>query len=826
MRNLRKGNDSLTAQTGSSSPASAWRLIARLRSPSPLKRAILGRFIALCPLSPTIHRRATRRQVVSEYPLKSEFAVVFALFLVSASGLIFEITLTRLFSLYFQYHFAFLAVSVAVLGLSLGAAVGRFVVPAGRIPTDGKVLPIILSALSLSFPLAAIAIAWLPSAASVLPYAAVALVPFVLIGLFSALAFARFAKHSGLLYAADLTGAAVGVVLVLGLLTLGSVFNVVILLGAAAGLAAFVLASLRRYRLGAFLALVFSASLLGVNLSTGWIDYSPERLADAPRDKTMIAVLNDPSQDTRLVYTAGGPFARVDVVETEDPETKFIFTDGGAGSYMLRFDGGLEDVAHLRDSVEFIPFALGATERTLVIGAGAGRDVVLALLAGAEQITAVEVNPAMVKATRHFADYNGQILDRPEVELVVGDARTFVERSADCYDLIYLNLVYTQAAEPASQSLVENYIFTRQAFRAYLDHLAPGGHLAIVSHSALEGSRAAITALQVLEDAGKSLPQALEHMALLMVPADDPTQRTTVMVLGKEPLRDEEIQELAAGANRLGMQPLFLSGVFELPFAPLLQGSSLEEFLAGDPTYDLSPTDDDQPYFFKLDPGLPSPVQQALMAAVALSVALLLLSLWPTGTAGGRWRWVGLVIYAALIGAGFMLVEIPLIQRFQLLLGYPVLSVVAVLGTLLLAAGLGSVLSQRWPETGLLRRVIWAALWIGAVALVYWLVLPLLVRQLLGALLAWRVLATIGLTAMLGIPLGIPFPSLMRLARQYRQRVALLWALSGAFSVLGSTLAVVLSMTWGFSWALATGAGLYLLLAALAWRLMHSLEVF
>ncbi|MFQ5812533.1 MAG: hypothetical protein ACE5I2_05010 [Anaerolineae bacterium] len=763
----------------------------------------------------------------------SEIAVLVALFLVSAAGLIFEITLTRLFSLFFQYHFAFLAVSLAVLGLSLGAALGRFVAPSDPKSTRGKDLLVTLVALSLSFPLAAIVMAWLPSAASVLPYAAIALIPFVLIGLFAALAFARFATHSGLLYAADLTGAAVGVVSVLGLLTLGSTFNVVILLGGVTGLAVVLLAistptlsTDRRYLAGSFLALLLSAGLFGVNFVSGCVDYSPARLTSAPRDKTMIAVLNDTSQSARIVYTVGDPFARVDVVETEDPEAKFVFTDGGAGSLMLRFDGDLEKVAPLRDSVEFIPFALGSAERMLVIGAGAGRDVVLALLAGAEQITAVEVNPAIVKATRHFSDYNGGILDRPEVELVVGDARTFIERTPGEYDLIYLNLVYTQAAEPASQALVENYIFTRQAFRTYLDRLAPGGRLAIISHSALEGSRAALTALQVLADGGKPLPQALRHLALLMYPADDPTQRTTVMVLGREALRDEEIRELAARANRLGLQPLFLPGLFELPFSPLLQGATLEEFLAGDPTYDLTPTDDDQPFFFKLDLGLPSPVQQALMAAAALSVALLLLSLWSVGTAGGRWGGIGFVIYAAIIGAGFMLIEIPLIQRFQLLLGYPVLSVAAVLGTLLLAGGLGSLLSQRWLETSLLRRVIMAALWIGAVALVYWLVLPSLVRQLLAVPLVGRVLATIGLTALPGIPMGIPFPSLMRLAAQYRQRVALLWALNGAFSVLGSTLAVVVSMTWGFSWALATGAGLYLLLVALVWRLMHFFEVF
>ncbi|HIC89051.1 MAG TPA: class I SAM-dependent methyltransferase [Anaerolineae bacterium] len=537
----------------------------------------------------------------------------------------------------------------------------------------------------------------------------------------------------------------------------------------------------------------------------------------------MINILHDPTQSAHIVYTAWDPFARVDVVETRDPEVKLVFTDGGAGSYMLRFDGDLERMAHLRDTVEYLPFTLEPVERTLVLGAGAGKDVLLALLAGGEAITAVEVNPAMVKATRRFADYNGGILGRPEVRLAVGDARAFVERTSARYDLIYLNLVYTQAAEPASQALVENYVFTRQAFQAYLDHLAPGGHLAIVSHNALEGSRAAITALQALADAGKPLPQALRHLALLMYPDNDPTQRTTVMVLGREPLQDKEIRRLAAEARRLGLQPLFLSGLFEAPFAPLLQGASLREFLAGDPTYDLSPTDDDRPFFFKISPGLPSPIVQALLIAAILAAFLLLLALWQVGQgrrSGNRGRWVAIVLYMALIGVGFMLLEVPLVQRFQLLLGYPVLSVVSVLGTLLLGGGLGSLLSQRWPGEYLLRRIVGAALLIGGVALLYRLILPSLVRHLLTTSLTWRVLATVGLTALLGVPMGIPFPCALRLAgKHHEQGIPLLWGVNGAFSVLGSSLATVMAMTQGFGWAMTAGVALYLILAMLTWRL-------
>ncbi|GAG29345.1 unnamed protein product, partial [marine sediment metagenome] len=241
--------------------------------------------------------------------------------------------------------------------------------------------------------------------------------------------FARFCTYSSLLYGADLLGAAVGVVAALGLLTLWGAFNVVIFLGLVTGLAAFLFSlsfADRGYLLGTLLCLVLSGGLLVLNLFSAPIDFSPTRLTDAPRDKTMINILHDPDQKAHIVYTAWDPFARVDVVETDDSAVKLVFTDGGAGSFMYRFDGDLSAVSHLRQTLEYLPFHGGTVNRVLILGAGAGKDILLALLAGSEAITAVEVNPAMVDATRRFADYNGHILERPEVQLVVGDARTFL----------------------------------------------------------------------------------------------------------------------------------------------------------------------------------------------------------------------------------------------------------------------------------------------------------------------------------------------------------------------------------------------------------------
>ncbi len=745
--------------------------------------------------------------------------IAFVLFLVSASGLIFEIAVTRLFSFFFQYHYAFLAVSLAVLGLSLGAVLSRLVsAPTNKIKPMASLF-VLLLALALSFPLVAVGMAYLPWMESIWPRAILALLPFLLIGWWTALAFGHFTASSGSLYAADLSGAGVGVIGALGLLTIWSPFSVTLFLGVMIGLAATLLigANARAGRWRA-LGVLFIVSVICLsNLTVGWLDALPTNIANAPRDKTMLAILNDPTQAARLVRTVWSPFARVDMVETNDAKAKFVFADAGAGSTMVHFDGvDLDAVRYLRDTPEFIPFAVSPVTQTLILGAGAGKDIVMGLLAGAQQIAAVEVNPATAQITQEESDYNGHILHDPKVNLVVGDARTYVERSTQLASLIYLNLVYTQAAAPASQALAENYTFTRQAFRTYLEHLTPNGHLAIVSHNALEGSRAAVTALQALSDLGIPPARALDHLALSMLTADDPTLRTSVLLVGREPLSQATIAAYVAQSQQQHMQPLFIPGVFETAFAPLRKGASLQDFVVADAAYELGPTDDDRPFFFKLDPGLPPAIREALVIAAGLATGLSLLGLRQTQQAksGSGWR---ALLYVALLGLGFMLVEVPLIQHFQLLLGYPVLSLATVLGALLLAGGLGSWLSQRWREQALSQRVWVAALSISVITAIYWLLLPAVVRLLLPTSLVIRVLATIFLTALPGVAMGIPFPSLLRLFKTNQPGIAYLWSVNGACSVLGSTLAVAIAMTWGFGLAMLTGAVLYGALAGLVW---------
>jgi hypothetical protein len=268
------------------------------------------------------------------------------------------------------------------------------------------------------------------------------------------------------------------------------------------------------------------------------------------------------------------------------------------------------------------------------------------------------------------------------------------------------------------------------------------------------------------------------------------------------------------------MAGLFVPGEHEVLFGSLRRLDDVADFIDPAAGYDLSPTTDDSPYFFKLDFGTPPAIRQAFLGSIALAALFFTAALaYPVEGPAPALRWPVMVVYIALIGLGFLLIEIPLIQRLQLLLGYPILTLSVTLGTILLASGLGSFISQRWEKGSLVGRVAAAGLIIAFIGLLYRYFLPPLVEALLPLGMVPRVLAALGLSALIGLPMGIPFPSAIRLAGPPRQRVALIWAVNGAFSVLGSVSAVIISMNGGFSWALLAGAACYLILSGLVWML-------
>ena len=677
-----------------------------------------------------------------------------AIFLLAASGLAYEVTLTRLFSLIFQYHYVFLIVSLAIAGLSLGAAIAAFSMrrsPAGA-PVGDTELVNAAVLLALLFVVAAVVLAQLRYADRIAVAVIAGLLPFVGIGYLNAALFARYAEASGILYAADLLGGAVGLGAALVVISLLGAFNGILALAALACLCALIFARMAESRpmqiRAAGVAVALVAALI-VNLAVDGLDYAPRRLKEAPPDKTMLTVLKDESAD--VTETRWGPFARLDVVETSDEAIRYVFTDAGAGSIMVGYSGEDSRVAWLRSEIAYLPFVAASEppDKVLILGAGAGKDVLMAHLAGAGSITAVEINPQLVDLTRDLGGYNGDVYDLPGVETVIADGRTYAERSDAQYDLIYANLVYSQAAAPGHSALAESYIFTREALQTYWDRLSESGRIGFVTHHGIEGLRLLVAALDMLEDEGMTLAQALEHVALISLTSGDAQTRTSVVMILRQPWTSEAAAAFADEVHARSGGALYLPSYQEMGLEGLSLGAmSLDQFIDENADeFNFTPTTDDRPFFYQFAPGLPDQLSDLLLISLILVGVYLSWNMFFFLRRGEHWKRVSLAPYFALLGVAFMLVEIPLIQRFGLLLGQPVLALVVVIGALLVGGGLGSLFESRYPVRRLPRLIGAAAVIVGLAVLAARVTVPALIEWALPSSLAVRVLVTIAAPA-------------------------------------------------------------------------------
>lgn len=743
------------------------------------------------------------------------------LFLLSCGVLLFEITLTRILSLFLFYHYTFLVVSGAVLGLGMG---GLLIHRRRWVPLSRTGSLTLLSVLSTGTSLTALAVVALFRLGLLVPhplvYLPLALLPFVPAGMASALVFTRFTPHSGRLYAADLGGAAAGALLAVPLLNrLGGVgaalLAAALLSGAASAFAWGSGRQLTRWAMAT--GSLLTTALLAYHLSTGGLDLRLERI---PPTKEMFVDMQAPEKPGWLLYSEWDAFARTDVLEYPDSlDHMAIFLDGGAGSKLYRFPGTPEEKASLQATLGYLPFRTGPNQRVLAIGPGGGEDVALALLAGSSQITAVEINSGAVRAVRHFGPYSGHIYDRPEVKVVVDEGRSFLRRSHEQYDLIYLAKTVTQAAEQTGFALAENYLYTVEAFDDYLNHLAPDGRLAFILHDQRDLTRAFTTALAVLVNRGENPAEASRHLVLINDHAPEPGMTMyPLLLLQKSPFTQAELDGLFVEAVAGGFEPLFVPGVQEeLPFSLFSQDNvSLAAFVPWVVDVNVTPTTDDRPFFYALQWGIPGSVLAVMLAALALLVAAGHRSM-QTRRPGASKPPAAFALYFAALGVGFMAAEVAVIQRFSLFLGYPTLSLTVTLATLLLAGGLGGWLSQRVPADRLPTAVAGAALGTSLLLVGYIRFTPWLTTHFLAAALPVRVAITVALVTPLGLVMGVPFPAGLRWLQAERRltmsgsrSVAWVWGVNGLASVLGSTGAVAVAMLGGFSWSLLLGSLIYL----------------
>jgi hypothetical protein len=801
------------------------------------------------------------------------------LFLVTLSTLMLQVLLTRIFSVTLWYHFAFMVVSLAMFGMTLGAVI-VYLRPQAFPARDAHRL---LASHSLLFAAAIVASflaqIWIPALSAEgsriraflgeegwlatliffgLIYV-VASVPFVFSGIAVCVALTRFPDRVGRLYAADLAGAALGCALLVLLLDWTDGPTAVFAIAGLAALGALCFARdagrpalVRAAGVAALTLLGFAAvhtTLVWQGrpwLSLRWV--KGER-AEKPLFERWNAFSYFRVQ--RPFTPEGAPFGwgfSAALPPVRRVGQLGVAIDACAGTVLTRFDGRFRDLQYLRYDVTNFAHHLRNDADVLVVGVGGGRDVLSALLFDQRSVVGVEINQDLLGALNgRYGDYTGHLDRHPRVRFVVDEARSWVARQEARFDVIQVSLIDTWAATAAGAFvLTENSLYTVEAWEIFLEHLSERGVLSFsrwyVPERAAEMYR--LTALGVAALQARGVAEPWRHVVTVtnLGPDNDAETGIGTMLVARNPFSPRDLERIEELAQKLELSVLVAPGNTPDPvFAELVSGADVREVARAFPL-DISPPTDDRPFFFNMlrlrdffrDELARSPVNEFNQKAVATLGSLLALVLGltlacllvPLGLGSGRGALRGglpFLGFFAAIGLGFMFVEISQMQRLIVFLGHPTYGLSVVLFSLLLSAGAGSALAPDASRPGGGRAALTRiALLLGVLGL-----FGALTPAVTEAFRAQPTPARIALATVLLLPLGgfmgMAFPMGMSLASARAPTLTpWLWGVNGATSVCASVLAVAIAMGAGISASFWTGVGCYALAGlALAAALRH-----
>lgn len=791
-----------------------------------------------------------------------------AVALVSAAALAYEVLLTRIFSIVLWHHFAYMIISVGLLGYGAAGSVVSLL----RKPLERHYELLFIAAAAL-FGLTALLCAQAAQHVGFNPlelawsgrqlvhlataYALLAL-PFFFAAVCVCLTLTRFGTDIPRVYSFDILGGAcgsLGIVIALFVLAPGQALALVAAIGGAAAAAgAF---RLGHPRLGAALLVLVGAGAAGLPdglMRLKLSEYKP--LAQA------LGV-----QGARLVFETSSPLGLVSVVENSavplrhapglslnapqgPPPQLAVFIDGDGPHAIDRFDGERDSLRYLDFVTWALPYHLVEQPAVLVLGAGTGIDLLQAHYHGARSVDAVELNPQVVELVeRHYAEFSGRPYHLPGVRLHLAEARGFVAAARGRYDLIQVTLLDAFGASSAGlHALAESYLYTVEALEAYLQRLNPDGLLAITRWVTLpprDALKLFATAVLALERAGVGDPDRRLAMirgwrtATLIVkngvitPAEAERIRVFCRTRAFDPVYFPGMERDEANRYTLLPQPWYDEGARAL-LSPD-RGAYLARY-----KFAIAPATDDRPYFFNsfkwrsvpeflalrrqgalppVDWGYPVLVATLLQALLASAVLILLpLRFLQPAPASARtaptWR---IAAYFAAVGLAFMLMEIAFIQKLTLFLSHPLYAVAVALAGFLLFAGMGSRFAARLLREPKRRPdALWRAmllLCLGAgLAL---LALPLATAHGIGLPDPARIALALALIAPVAFPMGMPFPlGLAQVSRRWGHLVPWAWAINGCASVVGAVTASLLAVHAGFTAVVLVALGLYLFAAA------------
>ena len=749
--------------------------------------------------------------------------------LTTLATLLLELSLTRIFSVVFYYHFAFLAISIALFGLGVGG-VFSYIVAGWKTPLFRKLgyLSMIDSLLVMAALAVVVAQKEEPGAWGLTLVYFTTSLPFFVSGTIVSLAISETVERIDRVYFFDLLGASAGCLLLVPFLNhFGGTSTVMLVavLFAAAGAIWHSMAGSVKLRAAAVALALALFSFVFYNAAH---DIFAIRYAKGQKLK-------------REEFVQWNSFSRIAV------RNYSIFIDADASTGIASFD-----FAHLtaRERHELLeqgpalPYAVRPGAKALIIGPGGGWDVARALASGSHDITGVEINPIIattVMRDKYVAQSRGIYL-RPDVRIFIEDGRSFVRRSHERYQVVQATLVDTWASTAAGAfALSENNLYTTDALRDYLLHLTGDGMVAFTRWGLdppRESLRLVSLAIVALHQLGE--PEPWRHV---IVGRDGFTKdwgaQDTVLI-SRQPFGPSDLARARAAMAAANMQPIYLPDE-RIPgqFTDLLRSSDPAAY-ERHYRYNISPVTDNQPFFFytvqprdilaflasasrrsadyKINKAVP--LLYALMAISVLATAIILaLPPMVLGARLPRHRGVlWFLLYFLCIGAGYILIEMALIQKFVLFLGHPTYALTVVIFSMLVSSGLGSYFSRRILGDDDRRLFRALALIAVLVALLAALVTPLLAAGV-GLPLALKFAITVALIAPAGFVMGMPFPTaLKRLEEWHKPSVRWAWSLNAAASVLGSVGSLVCAIYLGLVQTLLAGGLLYLAALAVAIR--------
>ncbi|NWF87122.1 hypothetical protein HXY32_04865 [Candidatus Bathyarchaeota archaeon] len=778
----------------------------------------------------------TGMQRIEHASLKRHEAIILLLsiFMISFAVLTFEISLTRMFAVMFAYHYAFLAIATTFAGLGIGGILAYLIFPKTPKKELFASLTIVYSLFSLLTSLFTIATVSSPSP-NFFAVTFLFFLSFIPSGVFLATVYRFFASYNNVIYGSDIVGTSLGSIAVITFLNGFNPITTVLLVSSVLSIASIFIALVSSKKKVLSAAILVLLIILSAHL---WTIYSAK---DVPlgsnQGKELVEYLNNPAMDARIVESRWNAFGRTDLVEFENAlDSKVIFIDGGAGTEMYRFDGNFTNsnsaVYSLRFSTAAYPFYFMNNENALIIGPGGGKDVLITLMFNVSHIHAVEINQNTVNIVRDYSDYNGGIYTNyANVHVHVDEGRSFLKRNATKYDTIMLNIPVTKTIQGSTgYSLAENYLFTTDSFKDYWNHLTDNGQLIIVAHERLEIYKLVATALEALKSEGKSIQ---ESMRQIVVAESMHHSMFPVLILKRTAFTFIETSQMLEKSLQLSLIPVYfpntdtvLKQELDQTLVELADGKKdLNALIAAASlnSVDIEPPTDDRPFFYKFEVGLPFMLILSLAGAafLAVFVTIVYLLFWGRRISLASKKVKHLLaekfsafmpFYFASLGLGFMLVEIALVQKFILFLGPPTLAISIVLFSLLLSMGIGGFFSKKWKEpTNLALKV---SLLIGVIIISYIFTLPAIFDAFLGYDINMRLTVSFVLAFPVGFLLGIPFPSGVKIMNQQFDSgdISWMWGINGLYSLLGSTLAVVIALSFGFSIVLLLGGVTYLLI--------------